>query len=169
MLNNDRFMTTFVKKVLTMLGIPEQIAIASDHAGYALKEYIKSQMGGEDVVFHDFGTFSEASMDYPDPVHPLARAILAGEFKCGIVICGSGNGVAIVTNKYAGIRAALCWTSEIASLARRHNDANVLALPARFVTPDEGLRMVKVFLSTGFEGGRHQLRVDKIDPNNVHP
>ena len=138
----------------------KQIAIGSDHAGFTVKENIKLRLS--DYSFHDFGTFSEAPMDYPDTAHPLAKAVQSGEYKYGILICGSGNGVAIVANKYTGIRATICWNEEITRLARLHNNANIIVLPARFISKDEALQFVNIFLSTEFEGGRQQRRVDKI-------
>ncbi|MEP6646817.1 MAG: ribose 5-phosphate isomerase B [Saprospiraceae bacterium] len=139
-----------------------KIAVGADHAGYRLKTDIVQwlEKNGYDVL--DFGTNSEASTDYPDHVHPVANAVESGEAFEGIIICGSGNGVAITANKHQGIRAALCWTNEIAALARQHNDANILAIPARFVSEELALSMVHTFLETAFEGGRHQRRVDKI-------
>jgi ribose 5-phosphate isomerase B len=140
----------------------KQIAIGCDHAGFAVKEYIKQHLGDTGILIHDFGTFSELSMDYPDTAHPLAKAVQSGEYTFGVLICGSGNGVAIVANKYTGIRAAICWNEEITRLARMHNDANIIVLPARFICHEEAIRFVAIFLSTSFEGGRHQVRVDKI-------
>lgn len=139
-----------------------QIAIGSDHAGFSTKEFIKQQLGELGYSFHDFGTWSEASMDYPDSAHPVAKAVESGSCKFGILICGSGNGVAIVANKYTSIRAALCWNEEITMLSRQHNDANIIALPARFITQEEAVKFSLLFLTTPFEGGRHQARVDKI-------
>ena len=139
-----------------------QIAIGSDHAGFSTKEFIKQQLGELGYSFHDFGTLSEASMDYPDSAHPVAKAVESGSCKFGILICGSGNGVAIVANKYTSIRAALCWNEEITMLSRQHNDANIIALPARFITQEEAVKFSLLFLTTPFEGGRHQARVDKI-------
>jgi len=138
------------------------IAIASDHAGFCLKETLKKVLSSEGYVFEDFGTWSEASVDYPDFVHPLARAIEDKTFEKGIIICGTGNGVAMVANKYADIRAAVCWNEEIARLARMHNDANVISLPARFITEQDSVQFVRTFLTTAFEGGRHERRVNKI-------
>jgi ribose 5-phosphate isomerase B len=155
-------MITFVKKLSTMFDFSSQIAIGADHAGFLLKECIKHYFESKSIDFHDFGTFSETSMDYPDTAHPLAKAIQSQEYKFGILICGSGNGVAIVANKYTGIRAAICWNDEITELARRHNDANIIVLPARFISEAEALRFVGLFLATEFEGGRHQRRVEKI-------
>jgi ribose 5-phosphate isomerase B len=145
-----------------MVDSSRQIAIGCDHAGFALKEYLKQHLGKLGYIFHDFGTFSETSMDYPDTAHPLSKSVQSGEYKFGILICGSGNGVAIVANKYTGIRAAICWNEDISSLARRHNDANIVVLPARFIIKEEAVKIVKVFFDTGFEGGRHQIRVEKI-------
>jgi ribose 5-phosphate isomerase B len=146
-----------------MVDFFKQIAIGSDHAGFIVKEHIKQHLGNSGYLFHDFGTFSEASMDYPDAAHPLAKAVQSGEYKFGILICGSGNGVAIVANKYTGIRAAICWNEDITSLARRHNDANILVLPARFIRDEEAIKFVDIFFATGFEGGRHQQRIEKIN------
>ena len=138
------------------------IAICSDHAGYELKSIIEGYLEANNLEFEDFGTFSAESCDYPDFAHPAARAIEEGKCYPGIAMCGSGNGIAMPLNKHQGIRAALCWNTELASLARRHNDANVLVLPARFIDPALALQIVDTFLSTGFEGGRHQRRIDKI-------
>jgi ribose 5-phosphate isomerase B len=151
-----------VKKILTMLDSLLQIAIGSDHAGFQLKEQIREYFKDSDYHFHDFGTFSNDSMDYPDTAHPVAKAVQSGEYKYGVLICGSGNGVAIVANKYTGIRAAICWNEIIAKLARQHNDANILVLPARFISDEEAFRLVHEFFSTEFEGGRHQRRIEKI-------
>lgn len=138
------------------------IAICSDHAGYELKSIIEGYLEANNLEFEDFGTFSAESCDYPDFAHPAARAIEEGKCYPGIAMCGSGNGIAMTLNKHQGIRAALCWNTELASLVRRHNDANVLVLPARFIEPALALQIVDTFLSTGFEGGRHQRRIDKI-------
>lgn len=140
----------------------EIIAIACDHAGYELKEVVKKHLEDRGFGVHDFGTNSSESVDYPDYAHPLGKAIDSGEYKRGIVICGSGNGVQMTVNKYGHVRCALCWTEEIASLGRQHNDCNVIALPARFIPQDVALNIVDTFLDTAFEGGRHQRRVDKI-------
>ena len=139
-----------------------KIGIGSDHAGYHLKAILKDYLEkkGNDII--DYGTNSEESTDYPDYVHPLANAIEKGEFNFGIVICGSANGVSMSANKHAGIRAALSWLPEIAKLGREHNDANVLAIPARYVSEEEAKKIVDAFFSTEFEGGRHQNRVEKI-------
>jgi ribose 5-phosphate isomerase B len=155
-------MVTFVRKILTMVDFYNPIAIASDHAGYCLKEYIKEKLLSEGFIFNDFGTFSQESADYPDLVHPLARAVEEKKFSGGIIICGSGNGVAMVANKYPGIRAAVCWNEEITKLSRQHNKANIIALPARFISQEEALQLVRIFFTTMFEGGRHERRVNKI-------
>jgi len=140
-----------------------RIAICNDHAGFDLKITVLDHLKAIHVAtVKDFGSFSTDSCDYPDFAHPLSVAVEKGEFDYGITICGSGNGINIVANKHAGIRSALCWKEEIASLARRHNDANIIALPARFITEKEATEIINTFLSTGFEGGRHQTRVDKI-------
>ena len=145
-----------------MDGFIETIAIAGDHAGFELKEFLKRKLGETGLKFIDFGTFSNDPVDYPDEIHPLAKEINDGKLKTGIIICGSGNGVAITANKYKNVRAAVCWNEEITRLARKHNNANVIALPARFISEEEALTFAGIFLSTGFEGGRHQRRVDKI-------
>ena len=140
-----------------------RIAVCNDHAGYELKNKVVEYLQGEGVKkLKDFGAFSSESSDYPDYAHPMATAIENKEFDFGISICGSGNGISMTLNKHQGIRAALCWKPEIAALARRHNDANILSLPARFVSESEALDMIITFFSAEFEGGRHQTRVDKI-------
>lgn len=140
----------------------ELIAIGSDHAGFQYKTAIVSWLKENGYEVFDAGTDSEASTDYPDHIHPVAEAVEDGEAKLGIILCGSGNGAAMTANKHQGIRAALCWNTELASLARQHNDANILAIPGRFVDEELALDMVRIFLNTTFEGGRHQQRVDKI-------
>lgn len=140
-----------------------RIAICNDHAGYELKLKILEYLEGVGVkAVKDFGAFSAESSDYPDYAHPMASAIEKGEFDFGISICGSGNGISMTLNKHQGIRAALCWNAEIAALARLHNNANVLSLPARFISESDALNIVDTFFMTGFEGGRHQRRIDKI-------
>ncbi|MGA1583866.1 MAG: ribose 5-phosphate isomerase B [Saprospiraceae bacterium] len=141
---------------------PRTVALGADHAGYSYKEIIRASLESEGYAVLDFGTDSEDSVDYPDFVHPAMEAIEGGKADIGIILCGTGNGVAITANKHTGIRAALCWSEEITELARQHNDANVLALPTRFISRDEALAMVNTFLSTPFEGGRHSRRVGKI-------
>ena len=138
------------------------IYIANDHAGVELKEAFVKHLEENDYTVINLGTNTLDSVDYPDFAHPLAKAIEEGKAQFGILICGSANGVCITANKHQNVRAALCWKNEIASLARQHNDANVLGLPARFISIEEGIEMVHTFLNTEFEGGRHQGRVDKI-------
>ena len=139
----------------------KKIAIACDHAGFEYKEIIKKHLEGKFEV-EDFGTFSPDYVDYPDFVHPAAESIEQGRNELGILICGSGEGVAITANKHQKIRCALCWMPELASLARQHNDANMIALPARFIASQLATDIVDTFLNTPFEGGRHQNRVEKI-------
>jgi len=139
------------------------IAICSDHAGYLLKNDVVNYLNDKQVkLIKDFGAWSAESSDYPDFAHPMANAVEQGEFDFGISICGSGNGISMTVNKHPGIRAGLCWNPEIARLARLHNNANVLSMPARFITNDEAFTLLDVFFSTDFEGGRHQHRIDKI-------
>lgn len=140
----------------------ELLAIASDHAGFELKKIIMQHFGSQ-FQFKDFGTHSTDSCDYPDYVHPLAHAISTGSINRGILICGTANGVAITANKYKGVRAGIAWQVELATLTRQHNDANIICLPARFVEEKTALEIVQSFISTPFEGGRHQNRVNKID------
>ena len=140
----------------------KKVAIGGDHAGFEYKAKLVSKLESQGYEVKDFGPFSTDSVDYPDYVHPLCSAIEAGEFELGIVICGSGNGVAITANKHQGIRAALCWDNELAALARQHNNANVIALPARFIAYELAEQLVETFLTTDFEAGRHQNRVNKI-------
>jgi ribose 5-phosphate isomerase B len=140
----------------------KKIAIGGDHAGFEYKGKLIEKLTSLGYEVKDFGPFSTTSVDYPDYVHPLCSAIEAGEYELGIVICGSGNGVAITANKHQGIRAALCWNEELAALARQHNNANVIALPARFISYEHAERLTEIFLTTEFEGGRHQNRVNKI-------
>ena len=140
----------------------KKIAIGGDHAGFEYKGKLIEKLLELGYEVKDFGPFSDASVDYPDYVHPLSSAIEAGEYDLGIVICGSGNGVAITANKHQGIRAALCWNEELAALARQHNNANVIALPARFISYDLAEKLAEIFITTDFEGGRHLNRVNKI-------
>lgn len=139
-----------------------KIAIACDHAGYEYKERLVKYLRDKGHEVKDFGTNSAESMDYPDTAHPLAFAVEAGEHDKGIVLCGSGNGISMTVNKHQGIRCALCWNTELAALARQHNDANVCSVPARFIAYEEAQSVIDVFLTTDFEGGRHQRRVEKI-------
>lgn len=146
-----------------------RIAIGSDHAGFELKEFIKEVLSADKMELSDFGTYSMESVDYADFGHLVAQAIESGRDDFGILICGSGIGVSITANRHHGVRAALCWNVEIAQLARKHNDANVICIPARFVGTKEALDMVKAFLITSFEGGRHQRRIEKIEGEGSSP
>ena len=139
-----------------------RVALGSDHAGFLLKQRIIPFLMEKGCKIKDFGTYSQESFDYADAVHPLSAALENGEHDFGIVICGSGNGANITANKHKGIRAALCWKVEIARLARLHNNANVLSLPARFISEDTALQICDIFLKTDFEGGRHTRRVEKM-------
>lgn len=139
-----------------------KVAIGCDHAGFAYKATIIRTLKKENIEVIDKGTYSEESVDYPDFVHPVADLIENGEADLGVLICGSGNGVSMSANKHQGIRAALCWKDNLAALARQHNDANIISIPARFVSAKLARQMVRTFISTDFEGGRHGRRVDKI-------
>lgn len=138
------------------------IAIASDHAGYEMKEEMKRYFQGKVLELKDFGCFSSDRADYPDYAHPMASEVNKGSFDFGIAICGSGNGMSMTCNKYKFVRAALCWNPQIAALARQHNDANIICLPARFISQGEAEQLVEIFLTTEFEGGRHIERVYKL-------
>jgi ribose 5-phosphate isomerase B len=138
------------------------IAIGCDHAGFDCKEDRISFLEGKSLAYKDFGCYSKDSVDYPDFAHPVAEAVEKGEFAFGILLCGTANGVAITANKHQGIRAGLCWDLEIAELVRKHNDANIICIPARFVRDGDAEKMVDIFMNTSFEGGRHQNRVNKI-------
>jgi ribose 5-phosphate isomerase B len=142
--------------------LSKPVAIGADHAGYEYKTVLIDLLQNKGLQVKDLGTYSKDSVDYPDFAHPVASAVESGEAGWGILICGSANGVAITANKHQGIRAAICWQPEIASLARQHNNANIICIPARFVSTPEAEEMVNVFLATAFEGGRHQNRVQKI-------
>ena len=146
--------------MITKENIP--VAICCDHAGFETKLAVIDYLKSLGIAVRDFGTTGTESCDYPDFAHPCALAVESGECYPGIGVCGSGEGMNMTLNKHQGIRSALCWIPEIASLARQHNDANVIVLPGRFVTNDEAIAMVKTFLNTDFEGGRHQRRIDKI-------
>ncbi|HKJ41264.1 MAG TPA: RpiB/LacA/LacB family sugar-phosphate isomerase, partial [Sunxiuqinia sp.] len=135
---------------------------ASDHAGYERKQVILKFLSEQGIAYKDFGGFSSESSDYADWAHPMAKAVENGEFDLGVSLCGSGNGINMTANKHQKIRSAICWKPEIAALARLHNDANICALPARFITDDEAIMIVKTFLSTDFEGGRHLRRIQKM-------
>ncbi len=140
----------------------ETLALGCDHAGYELKEFLKIKLAETGYSVRDFGTYSTASMDYPDVAHPVASAVNEGQYSTAVLICGTGIGMSITANKYESIRAALCWNNELAKLSREHNDANILCLPARFIEAEKALQAVLIFLKTEFAGGRHQVRVDKI-------
>ena len=145
------------------------VAIGSDHAGFEYKEDIISFLDGKSVTWKDFGTYSTDSVDYPDFAHPVSNAVESGEASFGILICGSANGVAITANKHQQIRAAVCWEQELAELARKHNNANIICIPARFVREGVVERMIEVFMHTDFEGGRHKARVNKISCATYQP
>jgi len=140
----------------------QKIPISCDHGGFDMKEFLRVKLEKLGYIINDMGTYSGDSVDYPDFIHPLAKAVNDGEFETGIILCGSGNGAQITANKYSGVRAALCWTTEQAELARKHNNANIISLPGRFVSNDMAIEMALKFLNTEFEGGRHQRRVEKI-------
>ena len=140
----------------------EKIAIGGDHAGFELKETLVKLLTDQGYTIHDFGTYSTDSADYPDFAHAVAGAVEEGKFNLGILICGSANGVAMTANKHQNIRAAICWNEELAALARQHNNANILCLPARFITGQMAEQIVDRFLNSSFEGGRHERRVNKI-------
>jgi ribose 5-phosphate isomerase B len=137
-----------------------KIAIGADHAGFSYKEALLKTLKVKELK--DFGTYDTASVDYPDFAHPVASAVESGEFDLGILVCGSANGVAITANKHQGIRAAICWNEELASLARQHNDANIICIPARFISLELAEKIIETFFTTEFEGGRHANRVNKI-------
>ena len=139
-----------------------KIAIGNDHAGTEYKNNIVNHLRSEGYEVTNFGTDTNDSVDYPDFIHPVAKAVANKEVDFGIIICGSGNGASMTANKYQNVRSALCWTNEIAILARQHNDANIISIPARFTSEHQALAMVRTFLNTDFEGGRHQKRVEKI-------
>jgi ribose 5-phosphate isomerase B len=141
----------------------ERIPIASDHAGFELKERLRATLADLGFEVQDIGTHSTASTDYPDYAHPLAEEVARGEVARGVLLCGTGLGMSYVANRYPGVRAAVAWTPEIAALARKHNDANVLVLPARFVSDEDAVAILRTWLETPFEGGRHERRVEKIE------
>jgi len=147
---------------MTDFNLNKPIAIGCDHAGFDYKEDLISFLEGKGLIYKDFGTYSKDSVDYPDFAHAVALAVESEEYAFGILLCGSANGVAITANKHQHIRAAICWGEELAELARKHNDANVICIPARFVREGDAEKMVDLFINTAFEGGRHQNRVNKI-------
>lgn len=140
----------------------DKIAIGSDHAGFEFKEALKGWLEKRGYLVKDFGAYSTEPADYPDFAHPVAEAVEKRDFETGLLLCGSANGVAITANKHQGVRAALCWTEEVAELARLHNNANIVCIPARFVSYDQAEKILSRFLQTTFEGGRHERRVNKI-------
>lgn len=141
----------------------EIIPIACDHGGFAMKQYIIEKLKDNAYEVKDYGTYSEESVDYPDFIHPLAKDIEDGVYPLGIILCGSGNGAQMTANKHHNVRAALCWNVELGKLARQHNNANILSLPGRFISQELALEIVQAYLTTPFEGGRHQKRIDKIE------
>lgn len=147
---------------MSVFNLQKPVAIGCDHAGFDYKEAIISFLDGKGISWTDFGTYSAESVDYPDFAHPVADAVENHNASFGILVCGSGNGVAMTANKHPGIRAAICWGEELAELARKHNNANVICIPARFVREEIVEKMLQIFLSTEFEGGRHENRVNKI-------
>ena len=140
----------------------KEFIIGCDHAGFELKTYLKTYYESLGFQIKDVGTYSIESVDYPDFAHPVALGVEKGKYKIGILVCGSGNGVCITANKHEGVRAALCWNNEISELARKHNNANIVCLPARFINSQEAIDIVNTFLNTSFEGGRHENRIKKI-------
>ncbi len=153
---NSKF-DKLIIKIITM-----KIAIGNDHAGTIYKKEIVKEFTKKGYIIKNFGTDTDNSIDYPDFIHPVAEAVENNEVDLGIIICGSGNGAQMTANKHQKIRAALCWNNELVQLARQHNNANILSIPARFVSLQQALGFVELFLTTEFEGGRHQTRVDKI-------
>ena len=145
----------------------EIIPIACDHGGFEMKQFLIEKLKDAGYSVKDYGTYSTNSVDYPDMIHPLATDIEKGEYPLGIILCGSGNGAQMTANHHHGVRAALCWNVDIARLARQHNDANIIALPGRFVSNELAWEMVEVFLNTPFEGGRHQRRIEKIEQQQI--
>lgn len=141
----------------------EIIPIACDHGGFAMKQYIIEKLKDNAYEVKDYGTYSEESVDYPDFIHPLAKDIEYGVYPLGIILCGSGNGAQMTANKHHNVRAALCWNVELGKLARQHNNANILSLPGRFISQELAWEIVQAYLTTPFEGGRHQKRIDKIE------
>lgn len=149
--------------------MPEEILIAADHAGVEMKRKVEAELRKLGFAVRDLGTDSTASTDYPDFAHPLAKEVSEGKARRGVLLCGTGLGMSYVANRYPNVRAAVTWSPEVAELARSHNDSNVLILPSRFVTDDDAVRILKKFLETPFEGGRHERRVVKIDKDAARP
>ena len=154
---------TFANRIINSGKMEQIIPIASDHGGFEMKQFLVEKLNKAGYTVDDFGTYSNESVDYPDFIHPLASAIGAGSYPLGIILCGSGNGAQMTANHHHNVRAALCWNVELAKLARQHNDANILALPGRFISNELAWEMVQAFLNTSFEGGRHARRVEKIE------
>lgn len=152
---------------MTIVQPDKKIAICSDHAGFELKGVIEEWLTANGYQYEDFGTFSAESCDYADFAHPAAEAVESGKCYPGIAMCGSGNGISMTLNKHQGIRAAICWNTELAALARQHNNANFVVLPARFIPQDLAIEIVKTYLSTEFEGGRHERRIEKMPLKNL--
>ena len=144
----------------------KKIGFACDHAGFEYKEKIKVLLEEQGYETTDFGCYSTESVDYPDYIHPVSLEVKEKKAQIGIIICGSGNGAAMTANKHKGVRAAVCWSEEIAELARQHNDANIISIPSRFLSEEEIINIVEAFIKTDFEGGRHKRRIDKIDGND---
>jgi ribose 5-phosphate isomerase B len=153
------------KRMNSPFDLSKPIAIGSDHAGFEYKEELISFLEGKGIAFLDLGTHGKDSVDYPDFAHPVASAVESGKACFGILLCGTANGVAITANKHQKIRAAICWGEEITKLVREHNDANIICIPSRFVREGDAERMVQIFMTTEFEGGRHSNRVQKIACN----
>jgi ribose 5-phosphate isomerase B len=149
------------------LTMGERIPIASDHAGFEMKGHLVAALKQMGFEVEDIGTHSPSSTDYPDYAHPLAEKVERGEVKRGVLLCGTGLGMSYAANRHHGVRAAVAWTPEIAALARKHNDANVLVVPARFVSEEDGVQILKTWLETEYEGGRHRKRVEKIEPGEA--
>lgn len=143
--------------------MPIKIALGSDHAGFEMKKLFMEVLKEKGFEIQDFGTFSDDSVDYPDYVHPVADGVQQGEYDFGVLACGSGNGVSMTANKHKGVRAAVCWSEDLAALSRQHNDANILCIPSRFISIELARNILESFLSAKFEGGRHERRVRKID------
>lgn len=140
----------------------KKVAVASDHAGYDMKQIVLEYLAQHNIEYKDFGAYSSESFDYPDSAHPMASAVENGDFDFGISLCGSGNGINMTVNKHQGIRAALCWLPEIAALAKQHNNANIISIPARFISEKTLIEILEAYMNSTFEGGRHQRRIDKI-------
>lgn len=161
-LGSHIYLNTYLYQKFVMFSKELPVAVGSDHAGFGYKQVIISFLEEKGTICQDFGTYSSDSADYPDFAHPVSKAVESGKAAFGILICGSGNGVAMSANKHQGIRAALCWNGELADLARKHNNANIICIPARFVSAETALALVEIFMHSAFEGGRHERRVKKI-------